>query len=181
MEQEEEKYFDPEQEPNPEHELPEAAGSTTSPDFEAQQPDDGPQHWQVPSKQPVKSLIEKVGRKFRCKICSRESDDKSNIVRHVTRMHTPAVASCCRHCGGTFKNRESLYNHVMSGSCQRQVDIDPKDPRILSCIMHDPDKGRWFCKVCNASYRQSGYTRHHVAVRHIGLENFTTQEVTPDP
>ena len=126
---------------------------------------------------PIKSFIEKVNRKFRCKLCGREGPDKSNVLRHLRRMHTPAVASRCSNCGRTYKNRESLYNHLISRSCQRPVDIDPKDPRILSLIKYDPARTKWICKICDADYRQSGYIRNHVAVVHIGLENFTTQEV----
>jgi hypothetical protein len=35
----------------------------------------------------------------------------------------------------------------------RGVTFDPKDPRILTYLRHDPTDNKWACVECDAKYR----------------------------
>jgi DNA-directed RNA polymerase subunit RPC12/RpoP len=52
-------------------------------------------------------------RQYRCTVCGKLGNDKSNLRKHVENIHFPGTFTyTCRHCGETCNSRNQLNNHI---------------------------------------------------------------------
>jgi branched-chain amino acid transport system substrate-binding protein len=63
-------------------------------------------------KETVKSLIEKVGVYWNCKMCGQKSAHKVAIKRHIESKHTTGGSHPCKVCGKIFKYSNSKNSHM---------------------------------------------------------------------
>ncbi|XP_040564411.1 uncharacterized protein [Lepeophtheirus salmonis] len=59
-------------------------------------------------------VIRKVGSKYRCTKCGKESLYKNNLKHHVEAKHFVTDGFSCRECNALFKTRDSLRKHFSS-------------------------------------------------------------------
>ena len=48
---------------------------------------------------------------YRCKLCGKESEHKTNIKNHIEANHLEGISIPCNLCEKTFRSRNSLANH----------------------------------------------------------------------
>ena len=60
----------------------------------------------------VKSLLERVGDAWNCKMCGQKSGFKVSIKRHIESKHTTGGSFPCKLCGKIFRSSNSISTHL---------------------------------------------------------------------
>jgi len=84
------------------------------------------------------------GKKYKCTNCSHESNDESNLLKHMKTLHFEKT-STCPNCNKVLKNVGARYWH----QCQRS-----------------------YCDQCEMSFAHNKGLKRHIQVKHEGIKKY---------
>ena len=127
---------------------------------------------------PLHSNVESViddddGKRFKCNVCSYETNHRGNINKHV-RVHSNQKPFECDKCGKTFTDASNLTSHLTIHkkhsttvfSC-RYCDQTFSRKGNLEQHLEHMHSGNFKCSNCNECFQDKEELKSHLKSRHL--------------
>jgi aspartate carbamoyltransferase regulatory subunit len=70
------------------------------------------------------NYIQNGVRYYKCSLCGKTTNNKSNIQRHMVLVHTKPTNDVCKYCQRVFKHRYYLDEHIRTRACLSNMLFD---------------------------------------------------------